>query len=549
MSDFPARPVTPHDAGSSSESAERPSSMLAQPPEAGNSEIDRLRARLAFYETFDDLIQQSVGRASQMIQEAAARREEATTTIVQVRHDQAVEREGQRAVLAELLDDVMTIQQATERLAHRVSEALEQVEFMIEPTGLPSAAHLESGGGLDRLGSGPRVLRTDAENVRDEVSAGAFSPTASAPSTGALPPFHAGDSNSFVTPPDPVTRPVDGMAADIRNPETAESDPVDQLIDTPQSMSDVAEPDDLAEPEPGGGIEAARVESSADTWSRAAGSPIEAVAGYEDMTVPAITTPDTSDDLVIEESPAADAAASNVADDNTDPAQPADDIETGSDLDLSMAEDESTSIVPDSDSMGGDRGTAGERDDAGANASSYLPDVSLESGVVADDVSRDTAAESPESTASTERGPSMTPAGALASAANRSAEPVMSAAASALAGSNSMSPVANQADPTGGTEASDSAAESAPAPVMEQRTTLIMNGVPRAAVALSIQRHILSRPEVLRAEVREYYDHRLTLSVTSERHTTIDDLTGWDPTADWETISDSDETLEVRLAL
>ncbi len=525
MSDHPARPTSPAAPTSEQQSALTPVSGV------DSGEIARLQERVAFYESFDELIQQSISRANQMIQEAATRREEASATIERARSEQARERDGQRAVLAELLDDVMTIQQATERLAHRVSEALEQVEFLIEPTGLPSTERLTAGA-FDALGTGP--ARTEAENVRDEVSAGAFATPTSAPSTGALPSFHSNGGASDNIPSEPVVVPGDDLRADTVNPETAETEPADAPADAPQSLSDHVESAMIAEPTPGEGEEASPVESSAETWvdqdevsSGATTTPDGMVGGAADTAVTTapsetgtepegMTGPDDgSDDVVIGEQPLA------ISEDETEASQPSREGASADDLDLAMTEDESVSVAAD-DSAQPSTGSDVE-------ISQETPVSPPSSPVAVHDNMRGENSTPAETAA---QATVATPANALASAASRSASHP----------SSSQTPTTPTEEPSASTEESAS-------PPVEQRTTLIMNGVPRAAVALSIQRHILSQPEVLRAEVREYYDHRLTLSVTSERLTTIDDLSGWDPTADWEMVTQGDGELEVRLIM
>ena len=86
-----------------------------------------------------------------------------------------------------------------------------------------------------------------------------------------------------------------------------------------------------------------------------------------------------------------------------------------------------------------------------------------------------------------------------------------------------------------------------PATSVERQTTIVLEGVPRAAVALSIQRHLLAKPDVLRAEVREYYDRRLTLFVTALRPPTPDDLEDWQGAGAWERVASSPGRLELRM--
>ncbi len=72
----------------------------------------------------------------------------------------------------------------------------------------------------------------------------------------------------------------------------------------------------------------------------------------------------------------------------------------------------------------------------------------------------------------------------------------------------------------------DSAA--APAPASEPRTIeVLVHGVPRAAVALSLQRHLGTVADVLAVEAREFAEGVLRLQVTALRPLAETDLTGW----------------------
>ena len=72
----------------------------------------------------------------------------------------------------------------------------------------------------------------------------------------------------------------------------------------------------------------------------------------------------------------------------------------------------------------------------------------------------------------------------------------------------------------------DSAAAQAPA--SEPRTIeVLVHGVPRAAVALSLQRHLGTVADVLAVEAREFAEGVLRLQVTALRPLAETDLTGW----------------------
>src|SRR6476469_5057965 len=87
------------------------------------TDLDRARERLSFYEQFDEIIKQNIASSSALLKEASARFDS----------DFADERDRYRAVLSDILDDVTVLQAQSERLARRVNDALEELE-----TGLPS---------------------------------------------------------------------------------------------------------------------------------------------------------------------------------------------------------------------------------------------------------------------------------------------------------------------------------------------------------------------------------------------------------------------------
>jgi hypothetical protein len=92
------------------------------------TDLDRARERLSFYEQFDEIIKQNIASSSALLKEASARFDS----------DFAEERDNYRAVLSDILDEVTTLQAQSERLARRVSDALEEFETRlpsnVEPT-------------------------------------------------------------------------------------------------------------------------------------------------------------------------------------------------------------------------------------------------------------------------------------------------------------------------------------------------------------------------------------------------------------------------------
>jgi hypothetical protein len=95
-------------------------------------ELSRARDQLAFYESFDRLIQENVARSGELLREAQAERERAAHDIAASRADLdrrlAVGREQQRSTLAAIRDDLQRIHEQVSTLAQRVDEALSTLD-------------------------------------------------------------------------------------------------------------------------------------------------------------------------------------------------------------------------------------------------------------------------------------------------------------------------------------------------------------------------------------------------------------------------------------
>lgn len=82
------------------------------------TELDLARERLSFYEQFDEVIQQNIATSSALLKEASARLD----------GDFAAERSRYRTLLSDLLDDLTALQSQSEKLARRVTDALDEME-------------------------------------------------------------------------------------------------------------------------------------------------------------------------------------------------------------------------------------------------------------------------------------------------------------------------------------------------------------------------------------------------------------------------------------
>ena len=431
------------------------SASLATLPESAleaTGEIERLTERLRFYESFDELIQRNIAQSGQLVREAANKRDEAVAAIAESRRQIETERESQRSTLTELLDDVMMIQQATERLAHRVSDALEQIEFELEPIGLQGTAAL-GGPGTTRLPetTGDR-RRTDAEDVHEELNVGVISHPVG---RGAMPPSNPVESGLVVPDDDRIVTAAQSAPAPSwsssatasHNPET-EAPAADEPAARDVGSMAGSPPDDAddREAEPGEGSDGALVEADAESWAAPSSDANEELVGVDDLSRVAEQTSTSSD---------------------------------------------------------GEPASTGQEHEHEGTGQSDLVESEL-SGLGPGDASVEV----------TER-------------------PMVIEA------------TAWPPEEAGDHNALETGAGSTPA---EHETTVVLDGVPRAAIALALQRHILACPDVLRAEVREYCDHRLTLFVTGSRPTTASDIRDWDGSAAWEQLHASPDRVELRLA-
>lgn len=539
--------------------------MAPQADLAGAGAIERMAERLRFYESFDELIQQNISRSGQLMREAGEKRDEAIATIAQSRQQIETERETQRAALTELLDDVMTIQQATERLAHRVSDALEQIEFDLEPIGLHDIGVL-AGRQTGRLSAGlssqPDPFQGVAEAVDDEYRLGvlgqpplsaASMSSASVPhevkSTGADRAVVRSGFDSSVSQDDVV----ESSNARRANPENAELHVNQEMtLDAPELDDHGTDSTPEHEPAAGAGMEAVPSEARTDTWDSLAdaldANTSNPTADREDLTSVVEPYAEARVEPYAEETePVGEVAipsmqiTSDVSDEGVDPGPTVDDVSLASDASVTDRE------------IGAGSTLSFDTEPVSANATS--PDVLAphETSNSVDDSGEENTGAVPGSGIDVE-----TLGVAAGNTMPSQGTPTESGAdAVNLTGGHDASDVVlgDQTLTTRSTPDAVVVPHDVPAPVLhavqptEQQTTVVLDGVPRAAIALAIQRHILSKPDVLRAEVREYYDHRLTLFVTGRRATTATDLQDWDGSATWEQIRESPELLELRMLM
>ena len=79
------------------------------------------------------------------------------------------------------------------------------------------------------------------------------------------------------------------------------------------------------------------------------------------------------------------------------------------------------------------------------------------------------------------------------------------------------------------------------------QVSVLVHGVPRAAAALSLQRHLASLGHVEGVEAREFAEGILRLQVTARHPLALDDLRSWEGGAGLEPVHVLAEVIEVRL--
>lgn len=80
-----------------------------------------------------------------------------------------------------------------------------------------------------------------------------------------------------------------------------------------------------------------------------------------------------------------------------------------------------------------------------------------------------------------------------------------------------------------------------------REVAVVVHGVPRAAAALALQRHLVNLPQVEAVEAREYAAGVLRLHVLTRAPLALADLRGWDAGASLEPVNLLPDVVEVRL--
>lgn len=158
--------------------------------EERDAELVRLRERLAFYQSFDGLIQDNITRSGDLLRQAMQMRESAASEIASAKADserqRTDDRDRYRQLFSALLDEVTTVQVQAERLARRLTNALEQIEmegstgpYAALPTDLDFEDSLPFNDplSLDQPAEAVTLLEADEPLATDDAIANLIDPT------------------------------------------------------------------------------------------------------------------------------------------------------------------------------------------------------------------------------------------------------------------------------------------------------------------------------------------------------------------------------------
>lgn len=118
----------------------------APEPTERADEVTRLRERLSFYESFDRLIQDNIAKSGDLLRQAMDVKETASAEIaaaqVEVARKRAGDQSRYRLLFSVMLDELTELQGQAERLARRLTDALDEIENEL-PAGSDAAAMAE----------------------------------------------------------------------------------------------------------------------------------------------------------------------------------------------------------------------------------------------------------------------------------------------------------------------------------------------------------------------------------------------------------------------
>jgi len=97
-------------------------------------ELERLKERVAFYESFDQLIHENIARSGDLLRQAMDLRETAGRELAEAKAEQErTDLTRYRTTLTSLLEEVTALQGHVERIGRQVADAIEEVEAALPP--------------------------------------------------------------------------------------------------------------------------------------------------------------------------------------------------------------------------------------------------------------------------------------------------------------------------------------------------------------------------------------------------------------------------------
>ena len=567
------------------------------------SEVVRLRERLRYYESFDRLIQENIARSGEMMREAADLRERTLAEMALLRKESAAiradtegrvraDQDAQRATLSAFLDELATVQQATERLRQRLEDA---VRFLgPDPAALPGGTGSPAVVRVDVLASGdldgdasPAMSLIDPFRVSNEIDT-----EHTASPFGDASPLSAGDDTGtgYLTGDEPGGTPPDaGSGQDARVTGAGDADAPSYPATEQSFESQPSFPPSPADavPDQAGGMD-----GEVAAW----------VAAAEASSGPTIETGDDAGDDTSDRAGADADGTGGAADDES---AGADTISAGEALPEEDTIDEPLEVESSSwvetnrgtDELPG-AGRTGDGADAydrsddlpnwfrgGDGDATSLDDPGLDavsgSDLVGDGGGLGTGAELVPPTAvygAPADGEPLTPFVWFDEAEDETDDGDVSE--DSVAGDDELVALFGDADDAVSLAAADAGPDQAVVPSSDETTegddpgdgltagpddvtpmsdaqsdtevrsvTVLVHGVPRAATALSLQRHLANLPHVDGVEAREYAEGVLRLHVMVMPALHFHDVEDWadEDGARLESVHIQDDVLELRL--
>ena len=498
-----------------------------------DSEITKLKEKLGFYESFDQIIQDNVARAGELLRHAATMRENAEESLAVAKQELEVsrvaERQDFRSLLSGLLDDVSTMQVQIERLARKVADALDDVELSLPtsvdvdrlPSDLPApipAIAADTGSEpwssltLDPTPDeiGPAVtLDTEAAAMGTAASAMADEPFEIEADIAAAEATELNETAEYLA--------VESVAS---QEETSESVAAEPELDSVASQEETSE-SVAAEPELDD--EGSEIETPTGSIKAADAGWLEAIRAEQGPVLSDVESPESGEESIVDGAALDDTARPESYESDAIAAEAAGADEPAAELDEAQ-EDE---LLKEDASAPADIVASSESVPAFESA---LPDAEVQ------------AEPSPEMAAA----PKELVDEPIASAV----EPPVSRAGIRPFPSGGLGSTLPR--PGTGELRNQEPARSTPLTMgalgtRGVATVVLVHGVPRATTALSLKRFLESLPHVASVEPREYAEGVLRLHVTAQRPVLIDDLRGWSDGAGFEPVHLREDLVEVRL--